>query len=82
MKNKILKKLLNRKLKELLSELKKFKVQTTLVIGYKKSTKLIATNSDIDKAFLYMHQSMIKNYFCEDWIVLDVTIKHSINIFE
>ena len=74
--------MVKKKLKELLSELKKFKVQTTLVIGYAKSTKLNATNSDIDKAFLYMHQSMTKNYFCEDWIVLDVTIKHSIKFFE
>ena len=62
------------KLKELLSELKKFKVQTILTLDYKKrnyfkifhwSTKLIATNSDIDEAFKSMHQSImtkIKNY--------------------
>ena len=32
-----------------------------------------------------MHQSIItkiKNYACEDWIVLDAIIKHSIKIFE
>ena len=31
-----------------------------------------------------MHQSLmvkIENYASEDWIVLDVTIKHSIKIF-
>ena len=47
------------KLKELLSELKKFKVQTILVLDYKKRndrkilypcTKLIASNSDTDEA--------------------------------
>ena len=52
------------KLKELLSELKKFKVQTILVLDYKKkddrkiiylSTKLIASDSDIDEAFKAMH---------------------------
>ena len=46
------------KLKEQLSELKKFKVQTILVLDYKKrndckiihsSTKLIASDSDIDE---------------------------------
>ena len=85
------------KLKELLSELKKFKVQTILVLlvlDYKKrndckifhsSAKLIANDSDIDKASKSMHQSImtkIKNYACEDWIVLDIIIKHSIKIFE
>ena len=81
------------KLKELLSELKKFKVQATLVLEYKKrsdckifhsSTKLIASNSDIDESFISMHQSIItkiKNYASEGWIDLDVTIKHSIKIF-
>ena len=82
------------KLKELLNELKKFKVQTILVLDDKKRndynifhlcTKLIASDSDIDKAFISMHQSImkkIKNYSCKDWIVLDVIIKHSIKIFE
>ena len=85
------------KLKELLSELKKFKVQTILVLlvlDYKKrndckifhsSAKLIANDSDIDEASKSMHQSImtkIKNYACEDWIVLDIIIKHSIKIFE
>ena len=81
------------KLKQLLSELKKFKVQTILVLVYKKrndrkifhwSVKLIASDSDIDEAFISMHQSImtrIKQYANEDWIVLDVTIKQSIKIF-
>ena len=82
------------KLKELLSELKKFKVQTILVLDYKKrndrkifhsSAKLIASDSDIDEAFKSMHQSImtkIKSYASEDCIVLDVIIKLSIRIFE
>ena len=82
------------KLKELLSELKKFKVQTILVLDYKKrndrkifhsSTKPIASDSDIDEAFKSMHQNImakIKNYACEDWILLDSIIGHSIKIFE
>ena len=54
------------KLKELLSELKKFKVQTILVLDYKKrnkckivhsSPKLIAIDSDIDEAFKSMHHT-------------------------
>ena len=80
--------MIKNKLKELLSELKKFKVQTILVLDYKKrndrkifhsSAKLIASDSDIDEAFKSMHQSImtkIKNYACKDWIVLDVIIKH------
>ena len=54
-------------LRELLSELKNFKVQTILVLEYKKRSdckifhshsKLIATDSDIDEAFKFMHQSI------------------------
>ena len=82
------------KKKGLLSELKKFKVQTELVLGYKKRndhqifhscTKLIASDLDTDKTFKSMHQSImtkIKHYACEDYIVLDTIIKHSIKIFE
>ena len=49
--------MIKNKLKELLSELKKFKVQTVVVLDYKKRndrkilyscTKLLASNSDID----------------------------------
>ena len=80
--------------KELLSESKKFQVQTILVLDNKKkndrkifysNAKLIACDSDIDESFKFMHQSImtkIKNYFCKDWIVLDVIIKHHIKIFE
>ena len=63
---------------------------------FHSSTKLIASYSDIDEAFKSMDQSImtkINNYACEDclividciienWIVLGVIIKHSINIFE
>ena len=85
--------MIKNKLKELLSELKKFKVQTILVLDYKKrndrkifhsSAKLIASDSDIDEAFKSMHQSImtkIKNYACKDLIVLYVIIMHS-KIFE
>ena len=86
--------MIKNKLKELLSELKKFKVQTILVLDYKKrndcqtfhsGAKVIANDSDIDKTFKFIHQSImtkIKNYACKDWIGLDVIIKHSIKIFE
>ena len=81
------------KLKGLLSELKKFKVQTILVLDYRKrndrkifhsSAKLIASDSNIDQAFKCMHQSIMRKKNCanEDCIVLDVSIKHSIKIFE
>ena len=80
------------KLKELL--IVKFKVQTVLVLDYKKrndckifdsSTKLIASDSDIDGAFISIYQSImtkIKNYACKDWIILGVIKKHRIKIFE
>ena len=73
-----LKTIIKNKLKNLLSELKKFKVQTILVLDYKKRNnhkifhskgKLIASNSDIDQAFKSMNQNImtkIKNYACED----------------
>ena len=79
------------KLKGLLRELKKFKVQTVSVLDYNKKkifhsiTKLIASDSDIDEAFKSMDQSImtkIKHYSCKDWIVLDANIKHGIKIFE
>ena len=86
------------KLKELLSDFKKFKVQVILVLDYKKrndckvfdsSTKIIANDSEIDEAFKSMHKRImtkIKNDKDDkddkDWIVLDVIIKHSIEIFE
>ena len=61
--------MIKNKLKELLSELKKFEVQTILVLEYKKinncksshsSGKPIANNSSIDEVFKSMHQSMMK----------------------
>ena len=68
------------KLKGLLNELKKFKVQAVLILDYKKRnnsqifhscTKLIANDLDTDETFKSMHQSIItkmKNYPCEDYI--------------
>ena len=56
------------KFKELISELKKFKVRTILVLDYKKRndrkifyscTKLIVSNSDIDEAFKSMQLIML-----------------------
>ena len=82
------------KLKEFLSELKKFIVQTILLLVYKKrndgkifqlSTKLIASDSNINEAFKSIHQSIvakIKSYACKDRIVLDVILKHTIKTFE
>ena len=78
--------MIKNKLKELLSELKKFKVQTVLVIEYKKrndckifhsGTKLIASDSDIDETFKSI-MTKIKDYAYEDWFVLDIIIKYSI----
>ena len=86
--------MIKNKLKELLSELKKFKVQTILVLDYKKrnnckifhsSTKLITSDSDIDEVYKSMPQSImtiIKNYAREDWIVLYVIINNSIKTSE
>ena len=88
------KQIIKNKLKELLSELKKFKVQTILVLKYKKrndqkifhsSTKLTARDSDINEALVSMHESIMpksRNYGSEDWIVLDVITKDSIKFFE
>ena len=80
------------KMKELLSELKKYKVQKILVLKNKErnvckisSARLIASDSDIDQTFKFMLKSIMakrKNYVSEDCIVLDVIIKHSIKIFE
>ena len=82
------------KLKEFLSDLKKFKVQAVSVLDYKKRndckifyscTKLIASDSNIDVTFKSMHHPIItkiKNYACEDWITFIPIIRHSIQIFE
>ena len=86
------KSMIKNKLKILLPEFEKFKVRAILVLEYKKRNdrkifhsriKLIASDSDIDETFISMHQSImtkIKNDAIEDWIVLDVIIKHSIQI--
>ena len=86
--------MIKNKLKEFLSELKKFKVEAILIVDYKKrndckifhsSAKVVASDSDIDEALKPIHQSImtkIKNYVSEDWIVFDVIIKRSIKIFE
>ena len=85
--------IIKNKLKELLSELKS-SVQTILFLEYQKrnnrrifhsNAKLTASDSDIDEAFKSKHQSIMstmKNYAGEDWIVVDMIIKHSIKIFE
>ena len=61
--------MIKNKLIELLGELKKFKLQTILFLEYKKrnnliifhsSVKLIASDSDIDEAFISMHQSILR----------------------
>ena len=86
--------MIKHKLKEFLSELKKFKIQTMLVLEFKKkndrkifhsTAKLISSDSDINEAFKSMNQRIMtkmKNYDSEDWIVLDFIIMHSIKIFE
>ena len=60
--------MIKNELKELLGELKKFKVQAVLVLDYKKSndrkifhsnTELIPSDSDTDEAFKSMHQSIM-----------------------
>ena len=48
------------------------------------STKLIASDSDIDESFKPMHQSVItkrKKYVYKDWTALDAIIKHIIKVF-
>ena len=83
--------MIKHKLKELLSELIKLKVQTILVLEYQKKNncKIVHMNnklfSDIDEAFISMHQSIVtklRNYASEDWTVLDVITKTSIKISE
>ena len=58
--------MIKRKLKELWSELEKFKIQAMLLLDHKKrsdwkifhpSTEITASNSDNDEAFISMHES-------------------------
>ena len=81
--------MIKNKLKELQSELKRFKIQTVLVLDYKKrnnckifhsSAKPIASDSDNDQAFTSIMKKM-KNYASKDWIFLYAIIKHSVSIF-
>ena len=74
----------------MLSELKKFKAETVLILNYSKrndrqifhsSTKLIASDLDIDKAFKCI-MTKLKYYESEDWIALDGIIFYSVRIFE
>ena len=62
------KNMIKNKLKESPSELRKFKVKTILVLVYKKknddkifhsNAKIIASDSEIDAAFKFMHQSIM-----------------------
>ena len=55
---------IEKKLKQILSKFKKFKVQTVLILGFKKRndykifhscTKLVPSDLDIDKSFISMH---------------------------
>ena len=61
-------------MKKLLSELKKYKVQTILAL--KLNAKLIASDSDIDEAFKSMHQTIMTKKIMLVKIVLDVITKH------
>ena len=74
--------------------MKKFKVKTLLVWQYKKrndnknfhsSTKLIASDSNLDEAFKSMYPSIMtkaKNSISEDCTVIESILKYSIKIFE
>ena len=86
--------MIKNKVKELLSELKKFKVQTLLALEYKNgnddkifhtSAKLIASDSDIDEAFKWMDKSIMKTmkkYASEYWVVIQTIVNQSFKIFE
>ena len=78
----------------MVSELKKFKVQTMLALEYMKrndhktfhsSVELIASDSTIDEAFISMYQSImtkIEKCASEGWIVFNIIINYSIKILE
>ena len=79
--------MIKNKLKELLSELIQFKVQSILVLEYKKrndckifhsSAKLIDSDSDIDEAYKSIYKRImteIKNSADEGWVV-ETIVKH------
>ena len=89
-----IKPIIKNKLGELLSALKKFKAQSMLVLKYKNrndnkiihsGSKLIPSDSNIDQEFKSKHQSIMtktKKVDSENWVVLDVIIKHSFKISE
>ena len=87
--------MIKNKLKELLNELKKIKVETILVLEYKKGNdrkifhsraKLIASGSDIDETFESMYQNImmkIKIRLLTFRLLLkQLLLKHSIKNFE
>ena len=69
-------------------------IQTILLLQYKKkndpqifnsSVQLIAIDSDIDETFTSMYKSIMtknENSASEDWIIIEIIVKHSIKIFE
>ena len=75
------------------SDLKKFKLQSTLALEYHKrndlkivhsSAELISSGSDIDEAFKSVLQSItvkIRNSAGKYWVV-ETTVKHDFKIFE
>ena len=83
--------IIKNKLKELLVELKKFKVLTILVGEYKKKT-FVKSFVRVLKQFLAIQTLMKhlnpcikafwkkKSYDSEDWIALDVILKYNIDI--
>ena len=81
----ITKPVIKNKLKELLTALKTFKVPSIQSKIFHSSAKQIASNSDIDEAFKFTHQSImtkIKIHASEDWVVIEKIVNYSIKIFE
>ena len=83
------------KLRNLLGELKKFKVQTILVLEFKKMddhkviykiflfiTNLNVNDSDIDKAFRSMHQSIITKIKKFSLLIVKTIVEHNIKLCE
>ena len=77
------------KFKKLLSELKKFKVKTVLVLEMIVKSSIQVLNlllviQTLVNILIHAseHYEKNKNYASEDWNVLDVISKHSIKIFE
>ena len=79
----------------MLGELKKFKVQTILVLEFKKMddhkviykiflfiTNLNVNDSDIDKAFRSMHQSIITKIKKFSLLIVKTIVEHNIKLCE